>query len=659
VLRRTPETFGELSPLEAGLVACAAEGRELDCAPDSRPTAKIEDVTDWDRRQIRAEIVAALCTKEVFDFDVHPRRGLRLRGACIVGHLNLSDAVLARQPLGFVACRFDEGVTIARCSAGLVSFISCTIAGLDANELDLSASLVLTESRLTRLHLRDADIRGVVECRRATFTNPGDIALNADRVRAAAFRLDDVEVVGTVRLLHAEMRGDFVCRRAKLSCPGGMALQASIGAAGAFLTGVRAEGEMRFVGARIGGLLTCERAKLSNPDGVAFGGEGLRVGELSFEQAEAIGEVRLLGTHVEGQLTCRGATLRNPGRAALQGDRLRAGEVILHDVTTDGEVLLAGAEISGRLSCDGATLVNPGGMVLSGYGMQVGADVSLRNLDATGRIVLLWANIGGRLSCYGSRLSNPGGVALAADGCRVSGSLVLLLREQAVGEISLEHAEVGPLVDDLSSWPAPPTAIRLVGFSYRSIESSDRAPAQRIDWLRRSHPFSPEPYRQLEAVYRRFGQRAHAREVGIASEDDLLRRGDLSRPTKIWHRFLRATVGYGYRPWKALVPLAVLLVAASVLWSTPAARRAMEPTQEEQAASAVRCTSSYPCFVPVVYALDVLLPVVDLHQEEAWRPAPSRPYGWAYAGFTWVLIIAGWGLTSAVVAGAASLIRRD
>jgi hypothetical protein len=63
--------------------------------------------------------------------------------------------------------------------------------------------------------------------------------------------------------------------------------------------------------------------------------------------------------------------------------------------------------------------------------------------------------------------------------------------------------------------------------------------------------------------------------------------------------------------------------------------------------------------MPLAYALDVLLPVVDLHQESKWLPADERPWGSWYTGLTWVLISSGWLLTSAVVGGMASILRKD
>ena len=56
-----------------------------------------------------------------------------------------------------------------------------------------------------------------------------------------------------------------------------------------------------------------------------------------------------------------------------------------------------------------------------------------------------------------------------------------------------------------------------------------------------------------------------------------------------------------------------------------------------------------PTFNPLAYTLDVLLPIVDLGQKSAWQPQGPTLY------WSWALTLAGWVLTTAVVAGLALL----
>jgi hypothetical protein len=60
-----------------------------------------------------------------------------------------------------------------------------------------------------------------------------------------------------------------------------------------------------------------------------------------------------------------------------------------------------------------------------------------------------------------------------------------------------------------------------------------------------------------------------------------------------------------------------------------------------------------PRFQPFVYALDTLLPVVDLHQQDNWIPSGLAQW-WA-----WASILAGWVLTTAVAAALTGLIKKE
>jgi hypothetical protein len=74
----------------------------------------------------------------------------------------------------------------------------------------------------------------------------------------------------------------------------------------------------------------------------------------------------------------------------------------------------------------------------------------------------------------------------------------------------------------------------------------------------------------------------------------------------VWSFLQDVTVGYGYRPARAALWLATLLVIGSITYAAaPPA-----PLSPEQA----------PHFSSVIYTLDLLLPVVDLA-----RNTPSTP----------------------------------
>ena len=169
----------------------------------------------------------------------------------------------------------------------------------------------------------------------------------------------------------------------------------------------------------------------------------------------------------------------------------------------------------------------------------------------------LGANIGDQLDCSGgTELINPGGHALTAEGCQVGHALHFSLREPSVASVNLAYAEIGTLADNLASWP---DTYNLVGFTYNSL-SGDQDLDRRLTWISKSEPFSPHVYTQLAEVYRHSGHEGFARQVAIRREKQRGRQPDVSWGGKVWNRFLDLTVAYGYKPWRALVPLVVLFL---------------------------------------------------------------------------------------------------
>ena len=64
--------------------------------------------------------------------------------------------------------------------------------------------------------------------------------------------------------------------------------------------------------------------------------------------------------------------------------------------------------------------------------------------------------------------------------------------------------------------------------------------------------------------------------------------------------------------------------------------------------------SRYPMpFNATIYALDLLLPIINLGQQDSWQPTGPA------LGMYWALIILGWVLTSALVAGLTGIVKKD
>jgi hypothetical protein len=411
------------------------------------------------------------------------------------------------------------------------------------------------------------------------------------------------------------------------------------------LNGAKVRGGIDLLGAHIGGHLNLNGATLANPKGTALDADGLTVDQhmLCRGGFRAEGQVILRGAHIGSQLEFDGATLTNPNGTALDAASLTVDQLMAcrYGFRAEGQVILRAAHIGGQLDFDGATLTNPNGTALDADALTVDQLMLCRNgFRAEGTVILRAAHIDSQLDFDEATLTNPNGRALDLQETHAR-ALLFRLKTSPEGEVHFTHAQVGVYLDDETTWP---TTLVLRGFVYDTLyERSQISAAARLRWLDRDPAgYTPQPYEQLAAVYRRAGRDDDARKVAIAKQRR--RRETLNWPGKLWNGLLRWTVGYGYRTWQAgLWLLGLLAVGATVFaWAYPA-----------EMALAKKPGDPLPAFQPWIYSLDVLLPVVNLHQEEFWIPQGVARW-WA-----WFSILAGWLLTTVVVAAVSGLLRKD
>ncbi|MGW0117402.1 oxidoreductase [Streptomyces sp. NPDC003327] len=205
------------------------------------------------------------------------------------------------------------------------------------------------------------------------------------------------------------------------------------------------------------------------------------------------------------------------------------------------------------------------------------------------------------------------------------------------GRVVLNGAKVVTLIDLPASWPGP-GGLAMGGFVYENLVPYERFPlARRLEWVAAATPeYAPEPYERLAAVLRSSGEDADAREVLLAKQRR--RRETLPVAGKLWGYLQDWTVAYGYRPGRAALWMAVLWAAGTIAFS----RYRPVPLKGEEA----------PDWNGPLYALDLLLPVINLGQDGYWRL--EGLWQWAAA----VLILIGWILATTVAAGATRLLRR-
>jgi hypothetical protein len=185
--------------------------------------------------------------------------------------------------------------------------------------------------------------------------------------------------------------------------------------------------------------------------------------------------------------------------------------------------------------------------------------------------------------------------------------------------------------------------MRLLGFTYTSI---DAQPAERLQWLRHES-YMPESYEKLAANYRNEGDDATARKVLIekqwqrrASHKSRLRRW----PAMAWSSVLRVTIGYGYRPWLVLWPMALLFLIGWWLLDLDRRHHLIVTTIDKP---------PFPTFNAARYAADLLLPVANLGERAKFMAIGSA------AWHSFVFTLSGWLLALGLVAGLTGIFKHD
>ena len=236
--------------------------------------------------------------------------------------------------------------------------------------------------------------------------------------------------------------------------------------------------------------------------------------------------------------------------------------------------------------------------------------------------------------------------------------MISLLTPNEEAELDLRSAKIGTLWDEKKSWPKKGN-LYLHGLVYDSLD--DMAPKDaksRIEWLRLNggKEFSPQPYEQLAEVLKRSGHEEDAKEVLIAKNEDYAKLDtELSMAQKFWYKILGPMIGYGYRPLKAFLPILIIIVLGWVLFWSGYQKGVISPMAED-----------HPVFQPLVYSIDMFLPVVNLYQGNYWLPDASKVWfecksvkisSWWLLGYLRIHIMAGWVLTTLLLGGLTGLIR--
>ncbi|WP_328945145.1 oxidoreductase [Streptomyces sp. NBC_00250] len=365
--------------------------------------------------------------------------------------------------------------------------------------------------------------------------------------------------------------------------------------------------------------------------GRAIAADGMVVAQdLQAELIETHGELSLRGAKVGVSLSLRGSVLRGAqGRRALNAPQLTVERSLYLNAAWVYED--AGAYGNSGYPSGGSTSTPP-------YGVTPAQGARRKPVECHGGVRLDDGRFGDAVDLHHARFLLNGARREEVSLRRiVTPELRFNGERPEEGRVVLNGAKVVTLIDLSTSWPGP-GGLAMGGFAYENLVPYGHFPlARRLEWVAAATPeYAPEPYERLATVLRNSGEDADAREVLLAKQRR--RRETLPLAGKLWGYLQDWTVAYGYRPGRAALWMAVLWGAGTVAFS----RYHPIPLKAEEA----------PEWNGTLYALDLLLPVINLGQDGYWRL--EGIWQWVAA----VLILLGWILATTVAAGATRLLSR-
>jgi hypothetical protein len=417
------------------------------------------------------------------------------------------------------------------------------------------------------------------------------------------------------------------------------------------------------------------------------------------------GTVRIAGSHIRGNLSALGTMTGSHDPASGFNTVIAAegiavdGDVYLMNVQASGGALrFRNAAIGGLVHADGAQLAHPGGYTLNLHQATVKGSVRMgKGFRSQGTVVLNRCVIEGRLECddgqfEGSPMpqSPQRDHAIEAISATVRGGMDLGW-ESASPSVDFTNATTTFLADSPGNWP---DRFTIAGFSYDRFQGSGQADDRstwdvggRCKWLSRQTPFDSGPYEQAALVFRQHGYTSQA-EVILINQRRRINSITTSRSRRLLGALYGTSVGYGYRPWRVLWFLVLLLILVTVSLEIPATRAAMRaadasgtvyttlgplPSQPADAVGVPPAASASDdpsdpradacgngqvrCLSPALYAIDTVIPLISLDQRTTWYSDPHASYGTLMEWWLNIAAMLGWLLSSIFVLSFARLSR--
>jgi len=246
------------------------------------------------------------------------------------------------------------------------------------------------------------------------------------------------------------------------------------------------------------------------------------------------------------------------------------------------------------------------------------------------------------------------------------------LEPQQPSPVQTPRTPVRP--DAPAAVPASDPALPLPGETMAPVEAHVVGTKARAARPRRL--YRAQPYRTLAESLTRAGRASDAKEVLIRMNRDSSAYGTMGWWGRRWSSFSDVTVRFGYSVHRTGIVLAASIILAFGLVyvgqlsdqfmavdptlataNVQLAGRSVGPERDAVVAATAssECTPYYPCMQPLVYTLDILVPISDFHQATYWQPKGD----WQGRGGLVFLTLLAWASTTVLVSGLSRVARRD
>jgi hypothetical protein len=362
-------------------------------------------------------------------------------------------------------------------------------------------------------------------------------------------------------------------------------------------------------------------------DGIRVGSNVLFCQNIETKQKfKAQGAISLVNARVGGDFSCDGAELSFPGEEPLSADGLVVeGTTFLTDITTDGVLRFVQANLKQGCYFNGATF-----------------DASKRCKSWTkDRGDAASFELGGASCGIYARDATIGGAFRWKNVNKISGGIAGESRNKFWLFVSGAKASI--IEDDPQSWAAL-DRFEVSDCRYDNIANLGEAD---IDWrlseLDRQYTtrgfgdqngvsvrseFRPQPYIQLAEAFRLMGYQAAAEKVFVHLERKRTWYGDIGILHKFWRFMLDVFLRYGYSPMRPVVFVLFWAAVSAVAFQNGYDHGRIVASKETQMEGAAPYLpqQARTQFNALLYAIDTLVPIVDLTQKRNWSVVAFSSY---------------------------------